>query len=69
MTLEDFRKECGWSQSELARQAGIDFNTLKRAINGEGISGRTATAIAEALSRGLGRKVRFQEISGLKVNL
>jgi transcriptional regulator with XRE-family HTH domain len=69
MTLEDFRKECGWSQSELARQAGIDFNTLKRAINGESISGRTATAIAEALSKGLGRKVRFQEISGLNVNL
>lgn len=69
MTLEEYRRECGWSQSELARQAGLDFNTLKRAMNGESITGRTATALAEALSRGTGRKVRWQDIDGLNVNL
>ena len=69
MTLEDYRKECGWSLLEMARQAGIDFNTLKRAMNGERVSPRTAKALAEAISRDLGRNIRFQDIDGLIVGL
>ncbi len=32
MTIEDYRIRLGWSQAELARKAGIDISTLKRAI-------------------------------------
>lgn len=69
MTLEQYRKECGWSLSELARQAGIDYNTARRAESGESISGRTAVALAQALSKGLSRTVHYQNIKGLNVNL
>lgn len=69
MTLDEYRKQCGWSISELARQAGIDFNTTKRALKGESISGRTATALAKALSRELGQTIHYQDIEGLVVNV
>lgn len=69
MTLDEYRKELGWSISELARQAGIDFNTANRALTGGSISGRTAVALANAISNGLGRKVRYQDIKELNVNL
>lgn len=54
---------------EMARQAGINFNTLKRAMDGESVSGRTAKALAEAISRELGTTVHFQDIKGLKVSV
>lgn len=69
MTLDQYRRELGWSISELARQAGIDFNTANKALKGESISGRTAVALAQAISNGLGHTVRYQEINGLNVNL
>lgn len=69
MTLDEFRRECGWSISELARQAGLNYNTVDRALKGESVSGRTANALAQALSDRLGRTVRYQDISGLNVNL
>lgn len=69
MTLDEYRRELGWSISELARQAGIDFNTANKALNGESVSGRTAVALAKAISNGIGRKVRYQDIGNLIVNL
>ena len=68
-TLEEYRIECGFSQSELARRAGIDFNTLRRALEGETVSATTARKIARAISQELGREVRYNDISGLKVRL
>jgi len=69
MTLDEYRRELGWSISELARQAGIDFNTANRALSGESISGRTAVSLANAISKGMSRKVRYQDIKELNVNL
>ena len=69
MTLEEYRKECGWSQNEMARQAGIDANTLRRALTGKSISVKTARALAAAISRELSQTVRFQDIEQLNVKL
>jgi transcriptional regulator with XRE-family HTH domain len=67
MTLEDYRRSIGWSKSELARQAGLDYNTANRALKGELISARTANAIATALSRALSQTVLVSQIEGLNV--
>jgi DNA-binding XRE family transcriptional regulator len=69
MTLEDYRIECTWSKNEMARQAGMDLNTLNRAISGKNISINTAGKLARAISKKLGRTVTFQQIEGLNVNL
>lgn len=67
MTLEELRLECGLSKHELARQSGIDFNTVQRAITGEVISLNTANKIARALSKVLNRNIRYQDIEGLNI--
>ncbi len=67
MTIEDYRIELGWSMAELARRAGIDVSTLRRAIEGQQIYKHTAGAIASALSQGLGRKITYQDLDGLNV--
>lgn len=67
MTLEDYRIECNWSKNEMIRQAGIDFTTLQRASIGETISVRTAEKLVRAISKHLGRTIRWQEIEGLNV--
>lgn len=65
MTLEEYRLACGWSLAEMARRANIDYNTLKRARDGESVSMRTAKALAQAISRELGQTVRIQDIENL----
>ena len=67
MTLEDYRLECGWSKNEMARKANMDFNTLSKAMSGEVVTIGTAKKLADAISRELGRAIRFQDIEGLKV--
>jgi len=67
MTLEDLRLESGLSKRELARQSGVDFNTVQRAVTGEVISLNTAAKIARALSRALNRTIRHQDIDGLNI--
>ena len=69
MTLEDYRIECDWSKNEMARQAGIDFTTLQRAITGESISSRSAEKLVRAISKRLGRSVAWQTIEGLNVKV
>jgi len=66
-TLEDYRLECDWSRSEMARQASMDYITLNRALNGETISSRSAEKIARAISRKLDRSIHWQQIEGLNV--
>jgi len=67
MTLEDYTRSLGWSISELARQAGMDFNTAKKALDGDSISARTANKIATALTKAMGQRVLVSDIQGLNV--
>lgn len=69
MNLEEYRIECGWSKNEMARQSGVDTNTLGRAINGVSISITTADKIARAISKRLDRTIRFKDIEGLNVKV
>jgi len=69
MTLDEYRKQCGWTATEMARNCGIDYNTLKRALKGETISTQSARKIATAISNALGQKILFTQIDKLKVNL
>ena len=69
MTLDEYRRQIGWSLSEMARNAGIDFNTLKRAMDGESVSPQTARKLAAAISKALGETVRIADIEGLNANL
>lgn len=67
MTIEDYRVQLGWSLASLARKADIDVGTLKRAINGTPVFKHTAGAIANALSQGLGQKITYHDLEGLRV--
>jgi hypothetical protein len=69
MTIDDYRIEFGWSKSKLAKEADIDMNTLKRAIDGEPIYRATAGKIANAINAELQRRgqspIRYTDFAGL----
>lgn len=67
MTLDEYRKECGWSMLEMAKRAKIDFGTLKRAITGEAITAKSAKAITTLLSSELKRPISIRDLEGLNV--
>ena len=69
MTLKEYREILKWSIPELARRAGLDVQTARRAEDGEPIQGRTAQSIAEALSKGMGRDIQVKDIDGLNVRI
>lgn len=69
MTLEEYRREMGLSQSELARMAGLTPITVSRAEAGETIAGSSARAICKALSKELGREVKIRDVEGWKVRV
>lgn len=66
MTLEEYRLECAWSLSQMARVANVDYSTLKKAIDGEKVSANTAKKLAQAISKELNQNIRPNQISGLK---
>ncbi len=66
-TIEDYRRQCGWSKNEMARRANMDFNTLQKAINGDMVTIGTAKKLATALSKELEQTIHFQDIEGLNV--
>jgi len=67
MDIETLRLQCGWSKNEMARQAGIDTNTLIKVFRGQSVSMATADKIATAISKKLGRTIHITDIEGLKV--
>lgn len=68
MTLEEYRLQCRWSISHLARKAELDYGTAKKALDGGSISKNTANKLALAISEGLGKTVRIEDIEGLNVS-
>jgi transcriptional regulator with XRE-family HTH domain len=67
MTLREYRVNLGWSQNQLAKEAGISPSIVKRAEDGAPVQARTAKALADALSRGYGREITPTDITGLKI--
>jgi len=70
MTIEDYRIEFGWSKSKLAREADIDMNTLKSAIDGNPIFRATAGKIVGAINQELQRRgrptIRYTDLEGVQ---
>lgn len=69
MTLDAYRRSLGWSVSELARRANVDYTSAKKALDGKSISGKVAVALASAISEAQGETIHFSQIEGLNVNL
>ena len=65
MNLEEYRTRLGWSAEELARQSGINAQTVRRIEKGNATWPHTAGAIAAALSRAYGREISVRDIEGL----
>ncbi|MBA2288560.1 MAG: helix-turn-helix transcriptional regulator [Ktedonobacteraceae bacterium] len=66
-TVVELRRDLGWSQNELARRSRLNANTVRKAENGEPISGQTANAIVEAFSEAFGKRMLVRDIDGLNV--
>lgn len=69
MKLVEYRTMLGWSQSELARRAGISSPTVSKAEEGQTINGRSAGLICKALSEGLGRQIMISDVTGWNVRV
>jgi transcriptional regulator with XRE-family HTH domain len=67
MTIDDYRIKLGWSKAQLAREAGIGVRTVSDAIKGKSIYKATAGKIANAISRGLGYEITYQQLEGLNL--
>lgn len=68
MTLNEYLTYLGWTVTDLARAASINYRTASKAVNGEPVSSKAAQAIASALSDALGRLIHVGDITGLKVS-
>jgi transcriptional regulator with XRE-family HTH domain len=61
-SLKEYRLQAGFSVTELARRAGVDQGTIKRAESGHPVQEVKAAAIAQALSQALNQKLSIQEL-------
>lgn len=66
-TLPEYRVQLGWSKMKLAQEAGVTPQTISKAEDGEPILLRSATKIAQALSRGFDKVIMVQHIDGLNI--
>ncbi len=60
--VREYRLKARLSQNELARRAGIDERTVRRAEEGQTIQDVKAAAIADALSEALGMTLTIQDL-------
>jgi predicted transcriptional regulator len=65
-SLEDLRLEAHLPVATLARKAGIDAKTVKRATEGVPVTKVKAVAIVDALSKELGRPIKLDDVEGLR---
>jgi len=66
-TLRTLRVDLGWSQTALAKEAGISPAIAKRAEQRMPIQARTARALADALSKAYEREIKPSDIEGLQI--
>ena len=70
MTIEDYRVQFGWSKRRMAKEAGIDTNTLKSAIDGNPVYRATVGKIAHAINQELERRsqptIKYTDLEGVK---
>jgi transcriptional regulator with XRE-family HTH domain len=66
-TLTAYCEQWSWSRAAIAREAGVSYQVILKAENGEPITAISATRIAQALSRGLDKVIMVRHIEGLYV--
>src|SRR5262249_43301061 len=67
LPLRTYRTNLGWSITRLAKEAGLARTAAKNAEIGHVIRADTAKAIADALSKALGREILVSDIEGLNI--
>ncbi len=67
MKLEEYLDKLVWTQTDLAKNAGIAVVTVTNALEGKSVKRYIAVKIASALSSALGVKVEVHDIEGLSV--
>jgi transcriptional regulator NrdR family protein len=69
MTIDDYRVQFGWSKAHMAREAGIDVNTLRSAINGNPVYRAKVGQVTEAINRELKRRgeqpIKYTDLAGV----
>jgi lambda repressor-like predicted transcriptional regulator len=69
LTIDDYRVQFGWSKRHMAREAGIDTNTLKSAIDGNPVYRATVGKIANAINQELQRRgenpIKYTDLEGV----
>lgn len=67
MTIRDYRATLGWSLAELARRAGLTYQTVSRVERGEPAYLHTVGAIARAISEGLHKTITVNDLDGVDI--
>jgi transcriptional regulator with XRE-family HTH domain len=67
LTLKTYRTNIGWTLKRLADEAGITRAAVKNAETGHLIKPETAKAIADTLTKVLGREILVSDIEGLNI--
>jgi len=67
LTLKTYRTNLGWSLYRLANEASVARSAVKNAEEGHLIKADTAKAIADALTKALGREILVSDIEGLNI--
>jgi transcriptional regulator with XRE-family HTH domain len=65
LTLRQYRSNLGWSVERLAQEARLTYYAVSNAEKGKAVRAATGKAIADALSRALGREILVSDIEGL----
>jgi predicted transcriptional regulator len=65
--IRTYRVNLGWSQRQMAREAGVSPLVIKRAEEGLSIRPDMAKTIADMLSRVMGKEIRPSDIDGLNI--
>jgi len=63
LSVEEMCSAIGWNPTDLAREARINYQTAKRAYDGQQPAQRTKRDICSAFSRGFNREVAITEIA------
>lgn len=61
-SLKEYRLQAGLSIAELARRAGVDQGTVKRAESGRPVQEVKAIAIAQAISQALYQRLSVRDL-------
>jgi len=67
MVLKEYRVNLGWDWTELARQAGLQAQVVRRAERGGRVKAATSKRLAHTFSRADGKEIRPTDIEGLVI--